>query len=67
MAKCARQQQCPLFTIPAMASALVLWRALYCDDRSERCERLRQVQAGYRPPVNMLPNGKLLALTQVNE
>jgi hypothetical protein len=64
MAICARQAICPLFTVPAMAPALALWRAFYCDDRPERCERLRQLQAGNRPPSNMLPNGKLLQLTQ---
>ena len=67
MAKCARQKLCPLFTVPAMAPALALWRAFYCDDTPERCERLRQVRAGVTAPVNMLPNGKLLALAEIEE
>ena len=67
MANCAKQNVCPLFTLPAMAQALSLWRAFYCDDEHDRCERLRRVRMGEMPPFNMLPNGKLLKLTQPEE
>jgi hypothetical protein len=67
MAVCTRQGFCPLFAVPAMAPALALWRAFYCDDRPERCERLRLVQAYKKPPSNMLPNGKLLQLAHADE
>jgi hypothetical protein len=67
MTVCARQDLCPLFTVPAMAPALALWRAFYCDERPDRCERLRLVQAGKMPPSKMLPNGKVLELTQADE
>ncbi len=62
MTICSRQDVCPLFTVPAMAPALALWRGFYCDGRPERCERLRRLQSGVKPPPNMLPNGKLLDL-----
>jgi hypothetical protein len=64
---CVKQNVCPLFTLPAMAQALSLWRAFYCDDGYERCERLRRARAGEMPPFNMLPNGKLLKLAQPGE
>jgi len=67
MAICARQDVCPLFTVLAMGPALPLWRALYCDEKPERCERLRRTQTGETPPLNLLPNGKLLNLSQGGE
>lgn len=63
MAICSRQNVCPLFTVPSMAPARALRRAIYCDADPARCERLRCTERGETPPTNMLPNGKLLMLS----
>jgi hypothetical protein len=60
MSVCRRTNVCPLFTVPAMRLALPLWRGRYCDERPELCQRLQLLESGAIPPMNMLPNGKLM-------
>jgi hypothetical protein len=62
MPACNRTSICPLFTVPAMSRALPLWRGRYCDEKPELCHRLRLLNSGAIPPINMLPNGKLLEI-----
>jgi hypothetical protein len=60
MSVCKRTSVCPLFTVPAMRLALPLWRGRYCDEEPDLCRRLHLLESGVVPPVNMLPNGRLM-------
>jgi hypothetical protein len=62
MPSCERIQGCPLFKHFSLKSSLVIWTTTYCNSDFSRCERLRRATAGQPVPVNLLPNGKMLAV-----
>ena len=57
---CARTPTCQLFKAFNLKATLGIWKVFYCEDRFERCERLKLLESGAEVPRNMLPNGKRL-------
>ncbi len=62
MASCTRIEGCPLFKQFSIKASLIIWTTRYCNGEFSRCERLKLASAGKAVPVNLLPNGKLLAV-----
>jgi hypothetical protein len=55
-------ERCPLFKQFSLKSSLTIWTTRYCNDDYSRCERLKRAKSGQVVPVNLLPNGKMLAV-----
>ncbi len=62
MPSCSHTPECPLFSVFTMNSALSVWRTNYCAADFARCARYQLSLQGRPVPVNLLPNGKSLAL-----
>jgi hypothetical protein len=63
MASCSRVAGCPLFKHFSIKASLLVWTRSYCEGGFARCERLKLADAGLPVPPNLLPNGKLLAVS----
>jgi hypothetical protein len=53
---------CPLFPLFNLRQALKVWQENYCESSFERCARYKGSREGKVIPMNMLPNGKMLAV-----
>jgi len=60
---CRYAEHCEMFKTMSMAEASRVWQGLYCEsaERAERCKRLQALEAGAKPPDDMLPNGMILS------
>lgn len=61
MSECPHKSDCALFPKFQTASALKIWVSLFCDKDYERCERFKLSCQGKNPPIDLLPNGKMLS------
>jgi hypothetical protein len=64
MERCGRMDRCTLFKLSSMRPSLVIWTSRYCEEDPCRCERLKLAEAGKPVPPNLLPNGKLLDVSE---
>ena len=62
MPNCSRMTSCPLLKEFSIKASLLVWTRSYCEGDFSRCERLKLAVEGKPMPLNLLPNGKLLAV-----
>lgn len=62
MPSCTRINSCPLFKQFSIKASLLVWTARYCESDFARCERLKLAVEGKPVPLNLLPNGRMLAV-----
>lgn len=62
MSQCPQVKTCPLFPVFTMQSALKVWQTNYCESDYERCACYQRAQEGRESPLNLLPNGTMLAV-----
>lgn len=60
--ECPHKKSCELFPIFRLKAALKVWQIRYCDGDYSICERFKAACSARIIPINMLPNGKLLAI-----
>jgi hypothetical protein len=49
-----------MFAVFSVKATLSVWQSFYCEERPERCERLRAFLANSPCPDTLLPNGRLI-------
>ncbi len=59
---CFRVDKCPLFAQFKMKSSLRFWQTYYCEQGFDQCERYKLAKDSKPVPLNLLPNGRLLAV-----
>jgi len=63
---CSHTSTCPLFPLISVNSALKVWKTFYCEGKYQNCARYNLSKGGQSVPVNLLPNGKSLAMHGVS-
>jgi hypothetical protein len=56
-------ERCKLYPLFQLRASLKTWQIRYCSGEFEKCERYRMVQRHETVPSNLLPNGKLLRVS----
>lgn len=51
---------CELFPLFNLEASLKTWQIRYCTADFSECARYQMAQRGERPPITLLPSGKLL-------
>jgi hypothetical protein len=64
MAACPKLFDCGFHRSISMKEALGVWQSFYCEGCFARCERFKLVSAGVPVPENLLPNGRLVGVTE---
>lgn len=59
---CTHKDNCALFPVISLSSALKIWQTFYCDGKFETCLRYQRSLKGEKVAPNLLPNGKELDL-----
>ena len=62
MAKCPHVESCALFPLFNLGASLKVWQENYCHGTFAKCARFQRSAEGKMSPMNLLPNGKMLAL-----
>ncbi len=62
MPGCTRMSGCPLFKQFSIKASLAVWTNRYCENDFARCARLQLSAEGKPVPLNLLPNGRMLAV-----
>lgn len=57
---CPHSYSCQMYELFQLQGALNVWKMNYCRGDFERCARYKKAEAGEAPPVNLMPNGKML-------
>jgi hypothetical protein len=60
MSTCSHTNNCALFPMISVNSALKVWRTFYCEGKWQDCARFKLSLEGKPVPPNLLPNGKIL-------
>ena len=59
---CSHMESCELFPLFQLKSALRVWQINYCEGDYTRCARYQASCSGDAVPINLLPNGKTIAV-----
>ncbi len=57
---CPHTLSCQMYELFQLQGALNVWKMNYCRGDYGRCARYKMSEVGGSPPVNLMPNGKLL-------
>jgi hypothetical protein len=58
---CSHISNCPLYPLFRVQALLNIWKLNYCEGDFSKCARFQKSERGEPVPVNLLPNGQLLA------
>jgi hypothetical protein len=62
---CTHKDSCALYKHLATDFSLKVWQKFFCDGKYEQCARYRLALEGKAIPLTLLPNGKHLAIPQL--